>query len=150
MEMPRPPKRRTVDHLPRFDFFKPPGVPLKRLEEVQLSVDELEAIRLKDREGLDHEACAARMHVSRPTFHRIIGSAHEKVAEALIEGKAIRIEGGRFRLRGRYLCQQCGHVSPEDGEDDPVCSRCGSDDLVEPALSRRRRRGQGGRRGGRR
>ncbi len=147
--MPRPPKRRTVDSLPRHDYFKPPGVPLSELEELRLSVDELEAIRLKDREGLNHETCAERMQVSRPTFHRILASAHRKVAEALTEGKAIRIEGGRFRLRGGYLCRRCGQMVRENGSSGLICPKCGSEDMVQPASRRRRRRRRRGDSGGR-
>ncbi len=151
--MPRPPKRRTVDALPQHDYFKPPGAPLSGLEEVRLSVDELEALRLKDKEGLNHEACAGRMQVSRPTFHRILASAHRKVAEALTEGKAIRIEGGRFRLRRSYLCSHCGQIVSGDGTGEAdvlTCSSCGSEELVRPASGRRRRRRRrGGGSGGR-
>ncbi len=96
--MPRPPKKRNIDFLPNLTYFKPAGVPLKNLREVSLGFEELEAIRLKDLEGLEQEACAERMGISRPTFHRIIVQARKKLAQALIEGKAIRIEGGNYRL----------------------------------------------------
>lgn len=81
-----------------IDFFKPAGVPLRDLEEVSVTVEELEAIRLKDVEGLEQESCAERMGISRPTYHRILASARAKVAKALVEGKAIRVEGGILRL----------------------------------------------------
>ncbi len=132
--MPRPPKWRRVEYVPDITHFKPAGVPLRDLDEIVLTVEELEAIRLKDREGLDQEACAERMQVSRPTFHRIIGSAREKVAEALVEGKAIRIAGGRYRVARRYYhCQTCDY----DWEDTFVagspgelhCPRCESPDI---------------------
>ncbi len=96
--MPRPPKMRKIAFMPRLTFFKPAGVPLKYLEEISLGFEELEAIRLKDLDGLEQEACAAQMGISRPTFHRIIVQARQKLAQALIEGKAIRIEGGHYRL----------------------------------------------------
>ena len=95
--MPRPPKSRKVSFLPNLTYFKPAGVPLKELEEESLRYEELEAIRLKDLQGLEQEACAKRMGVSRPTFHRIITSARNKLARALVEGKAIRIEGGNYK-----------------------------------------------------
>lgn len=96
--MPRPPKIRRVEHIPDVTYFKPQGVPLRNLEKVVISFEEMEAIRLKDREGLDQQASADRMGVSRPTFQRILTAARAKVAEALTAGKAIRIEGGIYRV----------------------------------------------------
>jgi len=98
--MPRPPKVRRVESIPEVTYFKPPRVPLRDLEEVVVTVEEIEAIRLKDREGLDQRQGAERMRVSRPTFQRILTSAREKVAEALCCGKALRIEGGTYRVEG--------------------------------------------------
>lgn len=100
--MPRPPKMRKIAFIPQLTFFKPAGVPLKYLAEISLAFEELEAIRLKDLEGLEQEACAVQMGISRPTFHRIIVQARQKLARALIEGKAIRIEGGHYRLQGEH------------------------------------------------
>jgi len=96
----RPPRSRYVGQLPGADYFKPRGIPLSQLGEIVLRVDEIEAMRLADLEGLYQEQAAQQMNVSRQTFGRIINSAHRKVAEALVEGKALRIEGGRFRGRG--------------------------------------------------
>lgn len=125
--MSRPPKCRRVEFVPELTFFKPAGVPLRELEEVSLTVEELEAIRLKDVEGLEQEACAERMGISRPTYHRILTSARGKVACALVEGKAIRVEGGHFKLVGkRFRCQECGYEWEEEGnkekENCPHCS----------------------------
>lgn len=72
---------------------------MTELERVSLAVDELEALRLKDFEGMEQDKAAATMKVSQPTFHRIIQSAHCKVADALVNGKAIRIEGGNYVVR---------------------------------------------------
>ena len=103
--MPRPIKWRCVGFLPEVSYFKPVGVPTGILEEVCLSVEEVEAIRLKDLEGLEQEECAERMCISRPTVHRMLESARKKVAEALINGKAIRIEGGNFGMAmSRFRC----------------------------------------------
>lgn len=108
--MPRPPKCRRVEQMPGFTFFKPHGVPLAELSEVVLSVEELEAIRLRDLVGLEHEDCAEKMSVSRPTFHRVLASARQKVARALVNGAALKIAGGNFRLTSHQLeCQGCGH-----------------------------------------
>jgi predicted DNA-binding protein (UPF0251 family) len=90
--MSRPKKERCIRCQPNALYFKPRGIPLIHLEEVGLSLDELEAIRLADYEGLYHEQAAERMNISRPTFGRILGEARRKIAEALVEGKALRIE----------------------------------------------------------
>lgn len=96
--MPRPSKCRRVEFLPNVTYFKPAGVPLKNLEEVSMSVEEVEAVRLKDLEGLEQEQGAEKMNISRPTFQRILASARQKIADALLSGKAIRIEGGNFEI----------------------------------------------------
>lgn len=108
--MPRPTKWRCVSFMPQITYFKPAGVPLRLLKEVCLSVEEAEAIRLKDLEGLEQEECSQRMHISRPTFHRVLGSARKKVAESLINGKAIRIDGGNFEMAPiPFRCLNSGH-----------------------------------------
>jgi uncharacterized protein len=96
--MVRPQKCRTVSALPDVTYFKPAGIPLRDLEEVCLSVEEAEALRLKDLEGLEQEQGAEKMNISRPTFQRVLASARQKVADALLNGKAIRIEGGNFQV----------------------------------------------------
>lgn len=79
------------------------------LEEIQLLVEEAEAIRLKDMEKLEQEQCAERMNISRSTFSRLLDSARQKIADALLNGKAIRIEGGNFEMAmRRFRCLQ-GH-----------------------------------------
>ena len=90
--MARPFKPRCVDFDPNVTYFKPRAVPLAMLEEVGLNIDELEALRLCDLKNLDQAKAAEKMKISRSTLQRIITSARRKVAEALIEGKAIRIE----------------------------------------------------------
>lgn len=108
--MPRPPKCRRVEQLPGYTYFKPAGVPLSELSEIVLSVEELEAIRLRDLAGLDHEVSAEKMSVSRPTFHRILASARQKIAQALVNGTALRVTGGNFKLTQYNLkCLACGH-----------------------------------------
>ncbi len=99
--MPRPFCRRRVSQRPVAAIFKPVGIPVRDLDEVVMSLDEFEAMRLADLEGLYQEQAAARMNVSRPTFGRIIDSARRKVAEVLVHGKALRIEGGPVQLEGR-------------------------------------------------
>ncbi|MFH1471211.1 MAG: DUF134 domain-containing protein [Candidatus Micrarchaeota archaeon] len=99
----RPRLRRNVRFEPNVTYFKPRGIPLAQLGEVVLQVDEFEAVRLKDLEGLEQEECAKKMRISQPTFHRLVVSARKKVAEAIIRGKAIRIEGGNYCLRGKNV-----------------------------------------------
>ncbi len=90
--MSRPKIRRKVCFKPGVTYFKPAGIPLINLQEVQLSYDELEALRLKNHLGMDQKEAAKKMNVSQPTFHRILLLAQKKVAECLVTGKAIRIE----------------------------------------------------------
>lgn len=89
--MSRPKKCRCVSCKPNALYFKPRGIPLIHLEETDLALDELEALKLADYEGLYHEEAAARMNVSRPTFGRILSQARHKVAEAIIKGRALKI-----------------------------------------------------------
>lgn len=108
--MARPVKLRCVAQLPRVGFFRPVGPPASALQKVCLSVEEIESIRLKDFEGLEQEECAQEMRISRPTFHRILGSARKKLADALVNGKAIQVEGGNFGLAQSYFrCNNAGH-----------------------------------------
>jgi len=97
--MPRPRICRRVGFQPNVTYFKPAGIRIIDLDESILTVDEFEAVRLKDLLGLEQEECAKKMNISQPTFHRLIISARKKIADAIINGKAIKIEGGNFRFR---------------------------------------------------
>ncbi|MBW3014307.1 DUF134 domain-containing protein [Candidatus Woesearchaeota archaeon] len=99
--MPRPRRLRRVLGEPNINYFKPAGVPVRELEEVVLTVDEFEAVRLKDAENLDQEEAAEKMKISQPTFHRLILSARKKIADAIVNGKAIKIEGGHYQMSSR-------------------------------------------------
>jgi len=105
--MPRPILPREIETPPHATWFKPTGVPLRDLEEVVLTLDEIEAIRLADSEGLYQEQVAEQMKVSRPTVGRILASARQKVANALVQGKAIRMEGGIINIRDPKLGKPC-------------------------------------------
>jgi uncharacterized protein len=109
--MARPRNCRRVNSMPESNYFKPRGIPLSMLEEVILTVDEFEAIRLADLDSLYQEQAAQKMKVSRPTFGRIIEYAHKKVAEALLKGKALKIEGGEFEMASirKFKCYDCQH-----------------------------------------
>ncbi len=90
--MARPRKNRRIRFNPEVIYFKPRGVPLSGLDEVSLGHDEMEAVRLKNLENLDQIECAKKMDISQSTFQRILSSANKKIAKALVEGKAIKIE----------------------------------------------------------
>ncbi len=127
--MVRPRLDRTVLFNPNVTYFKPQGIPLRDLEEVILPVDEYEAVRLKDLERLEQEECAEKMDISQPTFHRLVVSARKKIADAIVNGKAIKIEGGAYKMvqarvrmgRGmgfggsamNCVCPKCGYKEPK-------------------------------------
>jgi len=114
-------------------MFKPAGTPSSELEVVVLTVDELEALRLADLEGLYQESAAARMNVSRQTFGRIIQSARSKVASVLVDVKALRIEGGTFEMPDQrtFTCLDCNHAWPVAWGTGrpPACPSCGGVNL---------------------
>ncbi len=105
--MPRRRCRKRIGFIAPFTYFKPAGIELSELEEVVIHHDELEALRLKDLLGEPQEEAAKKMGVSQPTFHRLLQSAHQKVADALLNGKAIRIEGGNVTVERDHL-PPCG------------------------------------------
>lgn len=154
--MPRPRKCRRIAFMPGINYYKPAGVPLRFLDEVCLSFEEIEAVRLKDLEDLDQEQSAGRMNISRSTFQRVLESARRKIADALLNGKAIRIEGGNFEiLPQRYVCQN-GHqwnvphdqATAEPVQTCPVCNTTAPASLTEIDLTWGRRRGDRCHRGG--
>ncbi len=104
--MPRPNCRRHIHGRPRAAAFKPLGIPMCDLEEVLMTLDEFEAVRLADLEGLYQEQAAEQMGVSRPTFSRIIDVAHKKIADALVHGKVLRIEGGSVKAGSFRCCKE--------------------------------------------
>jgi uncharacterized protein len=104
--MPRPKCCRNVCGVPDKNYFKPRGIPASDLEEVVLNLDEYEAIRLADYEQLYQEEAAGKMNISRQTFGRIIEAAHKKIADVLMNGKALKIEGGEVASDERKKCGQ--------------------------------------------
>lgn len=115
-------KRRVVQDMPEAVFFKPQGIPMRDLERLIISVEEFEALRLVDKEGLMQQEAADQMGVSRPTLSRILGKARKGVAEALTSGWAIEIEGGTFHL----ACSE---------EEREQCKR-NSEDTTMPEMNR--------------
>ena len=132
--MPRPQCCRRVSHTPTCAVFMPAGVPACDVEEVVLSLDECEAIRLADLEGLYHEEAAARMNVSRQTFGRILETGRKKVAQVLVEGKALRIGGGEVEMStGRTIkCPNCKRpwTMQSDGGPPQGCPKCKSTNIL--------------------
>lgn len=119
--MPRPPKPRWVEFEPEVTWFVPSSRPAGVVDAVILTVDELEALRLKDVEGLEQEACAQRMNLAQSSFQRLLAAARQKVAGALVAGKAIQVSGGHYVVVApRYRCGRCGHHW-RHGEPCPVC-----------------------------
>ncbi|TZE80944.1 DUF134 domain-containing protein [Calorimonas adulescens] len=135
--MPRPVKQRRISALPSVSQYIPYNVPEGVYDENILAVEELEAIRLKDLIGLDQEECAKLMNVSRATFQNILSSARKKVADSLVNGKAIRVKGGNYvRNVCRVMCKECGAMWNETFEDlerikkeGLICPNCGGHDL---------------------
>jgi predicted DNA-binding protein (UPF0251 family) len=127
--MTRPVKFRRVCCLPDANYFKPRGIPLRILEEIVLTVDEFEAVRLADFAGLYQKQAAARMHVSRQTFGNIIGSAHKKIADAIVNGKALKIAGGSVKVsRGRAVVRS---GCPTGRNSIDRCCRTGKNKFME-------------------
>lgn len=96
--MPRPKKKRCIFQEPGLRYFKPRGIPLSQLNIVHLDLEEYEAIRLKDLVGFDQTKAAEEMKISRGTFQRILKSAHQKIAQAIINNSAIEIKGGEVEI----------------------------------------------------
>lgn len=132
--MARPTKWRRIENIPTTLYFIPSEKAVTEVSENILKLEELEAIRLKDLEGLEQNECAERMEVSRPTFQRILLSAREKVADSLVNGKVIHIEGGNFtRNICPVRCLDCGKEWMESFEnlesiknEEYSCPNCGS------------------------
>ncbi len=119
---------------PAAGYFKPQGIPMYQLDKITVSLDEYEALRLADYEELRHSEAAERMNISRPTFTRLLNSAHVKIANAIVNGKAIQIEGGSYILKNnRYRCKSCGnqwvmeikHLAPGK------CPSCESSEIID-------------------
>ncbi len=124
--MPRPPCCRRISGTPAAAIFKPAGIPARALEVVVMTLDEFEAIRLADFEGLYQDQAAERMRVSRPTFGRIVEVARRKVAEALIQGKALKIEGGPVQAAPHppFRCPSCKGELGAPADPLAGCPRC--------------------------
>ena len=136
--MARPTKWRKIENIPSIPYFVPSNTDIAEVPENILKLEELEAIRLKDLEGLEQGECAEKMEVSRPTFQRILISAREKIADSLINGKTIHVEGGNFtRNICPVKCMDCGKEWMESYENmesikngECTCPSCGSTKVI--------------------
>ena len=136
--MARPTKWRQIENIPVIPFFVPSTSDVMEVPENILKLEELEAVRLKDLDGLEQSECAAKMGVSRPTFQRILLSAREKITDSLVNGKTIHIEGGNFtRNICPVKCLDCGKYWKESFENikaikgcDFTCPNCHSNNIV--------------------
>ncbi len=126
--MPRPKKWRRVQFVPESTYFIPFNKRKCELDEVVLKIEEVEAMRLKDIEGLNQEQCAEKMLVSRQTFQNIIDQGRKKLTEALVEGKAVRISGGNYTVNVCSMrCEDCGNTFELNFENNErICPKCGS------------------------
>lgn len=147
--MGRPRKIRNIENPPFFNRLKPAGIPARYLEQVELSLDEYESIRLADLLLMTHEEAAAKMNVSRPTFTRLIEGARRKIAETIVEGKELIIAGGDYQfLHERYLCKRCNEKYNGANINSGNCPTCGDDMVYLNGLYRKKgcNRHRGGRR----
>jgi len=135
--MARPVKRRRVCCAPEVDYFKPRGIPIRDLELVVLTMDEFEALRLADLGGLYQDGAGAQMGISRQTFGNILDSAHRKVADCVVNGKAIKIEGGIYAMEDtrEFRCSACQEkwLVPYGTGRPANCPKCGSKDVHRTA-----------------
>jgi len=130
--MPRPFRCRRIFCRPGSDYFKPRGIPVRLLQEVGLTLDELEAIRLADLEGMYQQDAARKMNVSRQTFGNIVNSAHMKIADCLVNAKALKIEGGVVEMIEReFICYECKHewTLPYGSGRPNECPECKSSNI---------------------
>ncbi|HZJ78517.1 MAG TPA: DUF134 domain-containing protein [Clostridia bacterium] len=136
--MARPTKLRKIENIPTTPFFVPSDKNCEDVPKNTLLVEELEAIRLKDLEGLEQGEAAIRMQVSRPTFQRILICAREKIADSLINGKVIHVDGGNYTLNiCPVKCLECGKEWMESYENiasiktgSHICLDCKSTNLI--------------------
>ncbi|MFC1560057.1 DUF134 domain-containing protein [Candidatus Margulisiibacteriota bacterium] len=137
--MPRPFKCRRVRCRPGSDYFKPRGIPIDLLEEVTLTMDELEAVRLADLDGKYQEDAAKKMNVSRQTFGNILSSAHKKIADCLVNSKALNIEGGVIKMMEKqFTCHECKNewTLPYGSGRPNECPKCKSKNIHRAAQDR--------------
>lgn len=136
--MARPTKWRRIENMPTVPYFIPSDTDTEEIPKRLLKLEELEAVRLKDLDGLEQGECAEKMGISRPTFQRILLSAREKIADSLVNGKVIHIQGGNFTQNiCPVTCEDCGREWSESFENmasiksgSYTCPGCQSANIV--------------------
>ena len=133
--MPRPQKERKVHKPPIYTRFKPTGVAAKGLKQIILTLDEYEAIRLSDFYGMSQEEASEEMEISRPTFTRLIETARKKMADFLINGKLLSLEGGNIHFRNNvFKCEDCGQLFTTSlNTEIKTCPNCESANIINLA-----------------
>ena len=133
--MPRPKSDRIIHEPPLFTEFKPMGIPGRNLEQIKLSLDEFEALRLADHVGLSHEEAAEQLEISRSTFTRLIRKARKKVADFMFTGKLLSIGGGNVHFKNNIICcLDCDHTFRVDiNAQVGKCPECHSENLLNAA-----------------
>lgn len=133
--MSRPQKERIVHQPPLFTDFKPIGVKMNLLKQVSLSLDEYEAFRLADYMGLSHDEAANEMEISRSTFTRLIEKARSNIAQLIVNGSALNIDGGNIHFRKNIIrCNNCGHMfNINIDKSISNCPECNSTNLLNIA-----------------
>ncbi len=144
--MPRPAKDRIIESEPNVIYFKPKGIPLRKLKEVTLTLGEFESIRLSDYCMMNQSQGAERMGIHQSTFHRTLLRARKKIAEALVTGMAIKLEGGPYCILPPQDIKMLEELERERGTYKGDSMRIAFstngttiDDLVEPRFGRCRR-----------
>ncbi len=130
--MPRRKRHRSVHREPPVSVYKPAGIPVRDLDEILVTIDEFESIRLADFEGMSQREASEIMKISQPTFNRVLSSARSKIAEGIVLGQVLRIEGGNYVLRdgsGGLQCVDCGTNLDMTKDDQRKCPKCGSSEL---------------------
>ncbi|MBT5023160.1 DUF134 domain-containing protein [Candidatus Woesearchaeota archaeon] len=127
--MVRPRKIKHVNFEPGVTYFKPRAIPLNQIEEVELTVDELETLRLVNIEKLSQADAAKKMKIHQSTFQRTLTRAREKITDALVNGKAIKIQGGEYKMPGR---DGTGPVGNRRGEGRGFRGRMGGPSAAGP------------------
>jgi uncharacterized protein len=130
--MPRRKMCRNLKGPPCCNSFKPKGIPARFLKSVTMTLDEYESIRLADYKNLEHEEASSKLGISRSVFTRLVDAARKKVAQALVEGCELIIEGGEYHFEKKYFrCLKCYHLFEVNINDaDPVkCPKCFSENI---------------------
>ena len=135
--MREPYRKRRINVPPRFNNFKPSGVPRRFLKVIDLTLDEYESLRLTDYLQLEHLEASEKMNISRPTFTRLIEKARHKVAQTIVNGRELIIGGGNIDfVNTLHRCRDCGEITLQSfSEESKICPDCGSSNVENLAMN---------------